>query len=92
MKKHIKPIEIFNYPDTMFQQYSYKLPQKVYWINPGINEKNIIIIWFDDEDKIYKLSTNNKNFMKEYLKHITAVQIANNQKDINKLIKKIIGK
>lgn len=72
---HIKMVDMLNYPYEIFQQYSKGLPQEWYYINPGINEPNLILIWYDDEDKKYRLSTENKQGLKEYNSFVTAVKI-----------------
>lgn len=71
---HIKMVDMLNYPYEIFQQYSKGKPQEWYFINPGINE-NLIVIWYDDETKEYKLSTDDKKGLKEYNSFVTAVKV-----------------
>jgi len=74
---HIKMSEMLNYPNDIFQEYVSGKPVEWYFINPGIAEENLIIIWYDDEDNEYKLSTDNKKGLKEYGSHVTAVKVTN---------------
>lgn len=46
-----------------------------FFINCGVNEKSVITIWYDDEDKQYRLSTDNLAGLKEYNKHIKVVDV-----------------
>ncbi|MFN9303462.1 MAG: hypothetical protein ACK6DA_11870 [Candidatus Kapaibacterium sp.] len=75
---HIKMVDMLNYPNEVFQEYSKGKPQEWYFINPGINEKNLIVIWYDDEDNEYKLSTEDKKGLKEYNSFVTAVKVTDN--------------
>jgi hypothetical protein len=76
-KIHIKMSEMLNYPNDIFQEYVSGKPVEWYFINPGTREKNLIIIWYDDENNEYKLSTDNKKGLKEYSSHVTAVKVTN---------------
>jgi len=46
-----------------------------FFINCGRAEKSVISIWYDDESKKYRLSTDTLDSLKEYNKHIKVVDI-----------------
>lgn len=63
------------YTGCIFQQYSNNIPQNNFYINCGMNEPSVIHIWYDDEDKQYRLSTDNKKSLGELLPHVSVIQI-----------------
>lgn len=44
----------------IFQQYFNGVPQKDYYINCGLNEPSVIHLWYNEEEKHYCISTNDK--------------------------------
>jgi hypothetical protein len=46
-----------------------------FFINCGRCEKSVINIWYDDESKKYRLSTDTLDSLKEYNKHIKVVDV-----------------
>lgn len=46
-----------------------------FFINCGRAEKSVINIWYDDESKKYRLSTDTLASLKEYNKHIKVVDV-----------------
>ena len=46
-----------------------------FFINCGRGEKSVISIWYDDESKKYRLSTDTLASLKEYNKHIKVVDV-----------------
>ena len=52
--------------DKIFQMYDDGLAQETIFINCGINEKSLVSIWFDDESKCYRLSTDDLKGLREY--------------------------
>jgi len=63
------------YAGCIFQQYSHGFPQNSFYINCGMNETSVIHIWYDDEDKQYRLSTDNKKSLGELLPHVYVLEI-----------------
>lgn len=74
-KVHIRPFEMLLHPDRIFRQYSHKKPQEVYYIHCGIGESNLVVIWYDDEDEKFRMSTEDEKGLKRLLKHVTVVDV-----------------
>ena len=73
----IKPIEMLHPANAnrIFQQYANDEPQEWYYINCGISEPSVIIIWCENEDRKYLLSTGDTKYLKEYNKHVMVVDV-----------------
>jgi hypothetical protein len=73
---HIKMVDMLKSPGgEIFQRYTKGVPDEWYYIHPGIAEQNLILIWYDDENKEYELSIENKAGLKEYHSFVTAVNV-----------------
>lgn len=63
--KLIDPCEMINSAyGTIFQQYFNGIQSNDFYISCGLCEKNIIHIWYSEEDKKYQLSTDDLKSLK----------------------------
>lgn len=74
-KVHIRPVDMLLYPDRIFRQYSNQKPEETYYIHCGVNESNLIMIWFDEESCTYRFSTESAKSLKNLRSHVTAVDV-----------------
>jgi hypothetical protein len=63
--------------EKVFMLYDLKKNDYIhnFFINCGRCEKSVINIWYDDESKKYRLSTDTLASLKEYNKHIKVIDI-----------------
>ncbi len=73
--KQIKMADMLNHPDSIFQQYMDGLPQNTYYINCGRSEPSLVSIWYDDESRTYRLSTDSIKDLKQFYPNVTAVDV-----------------
>lgn len=72
--------------DTVYQQYSNDKPQKDFYISCGYGETSVIHIWYDEESKIYRFSTDDSESLNELASHVKVKEIqaeVNLEIDIN---------
>jgi hypothetical protein len=75
-QKDLKPTEMLsreNY-DKCFQQYTNGKYQPWYYINCGVCEESVVVIW-EDEDGNFKFSTDDKSSLAELLPHVTVREV-----------------
>lgn len=85
----IKPCDMLKRgnENKIFQQYSHGKPQDQYYINCGINEERVIMVWYDDESETFKLSTDNFKGLREFYSHVRVKDVTD-QIEIQIQIKK----
>lgn len=73
----IKPTEMFNHENLnkCFQQYSHGMSQNCYYINCGVGEKNLILIWYDEEIGSLRFSTENLASLKNLKDHVLVKEV-----------------
>ncbi len=72
---HMKMRDMLKYTDRIFQQYYNGIPQKIYYVNCGIHEKNLVTIWYSAEDNKYRLSTDNAKSLRDFYKDVTVIDV-----------------
>jgi len=61
---------------VVFQQYFHGKPQKTYLIGTGHADRPISV-WWDEEEKEYKISSESKKELKEYLPWVQFKKLPN---------------
>ncbi len=75
--KLLKPCAMLSgYPyGTVFQQWFEGKPSNTFFVTCGVGEKRVLTFWWDDEDLVYKVSTDNKKSLKEYVPSVRVFEI-----------------
>lgn len=60
---------------TVFQQYYDGEPQREFYVHVGVNEKRVVSIWYDEEDKEHRLSTDSKKSLRNFVPSVKVRQI-----------------
>lgn len=60
---------------TVFQQYFDDEAQSTFWVSCGHGEKSVITVWFEDESNEWRLSTDNKKSLKEFVPQVKALLV-----------------
>lgn len=72
----IKPSEMINSKyGTVFQEFFKNKQGNSFFISCGIGEKSIIHIWYNDENKRYELSTDDKESLKQFVESYKVFEI-----------------
>jgi len=74
-KKFLDPIECFGAEHgKIFQQYNHGEPTKDYLLGAGHHERPILI-WWDNEENKYKLSSDSKKELKSLYDHVKYLEV-----------------
>jgi hypothetical protein len=60
---------------TVFQQWFEGKPSNTFFVTCGVGEKRVITFWWDDEDLEYKVSTDSKKGLKEFVPSMRVFEI-----------------
>ena len=72
----IDPCKMINTPyGTIFQQYVSDKPVNDFYISCGHAEPSVIHVWYDEEDKNYKLSTDTFKSLKGLASHVKVLEV-----------------
>lgn len=75
-EKLIHPVQMINSEyGTVFQQYFHSTPSNTYYMSCGNAEPSVVSVWYDDEDKEYKLSTDDAGSLSELTKETKVKKI-----------------
>jgi hypothetical protein len=75
-KVSMRPEDMLNTPHgTVFQLMDNESSSDTYFISCGLHEKRVVVLWFEEEEGCWRLSTENKKDLRGYLDHITVREI-----------------
>lgn len=60
---------------TVFQQWFEGKPSDTFFLTCGHSEKRVITFWWDDENREYKVSTDNKKSLRGYVSSVKVFKI-----------------
>lgn len=60
---------------TVFQQWFKGEPSDTFFLTCGPSEKRVITFWWDDENRKYKVGTDNKKSLREYVSSVKVFKI-----------------
>jgi hypothetical protein len=72
----MEPEEMLNTPHgTVFQLMDSDEPCDTYFISCGFHEKRVVVLWYENEECCWKLSTDNKKGLRKYIPHIKVREV-----------------